>query len=119
MAIGLLLLFSIVSFLHSITFYFTLRHLSGGATSAGVFKGLQAVLVFVLTHLIYCGRLGGSEMCFSTMKFVSLATVSVGVLWYGSATIETSKHATSAVDYGVNYDSVIDEIGMQTLAETA
>ena len=56
-AVGLLLVFSAVSFLHSITFYYTLRHLSGGATSAGVFKGLQAVLVFVMTDLLYCGRL--------------------------------------------------------------
>lgn len=92
-AICLLLLFSAVSFLHSISFYYVLRYLSGGATSAGVFKGLQAVLVFLLTHVLYCGRLGGTEMCFSTMKLLSLVTVSVGVLGYGFATSTTTKHS--------------------------
>ncbi len=90
-AISLLLLFSAVSFVHSISFYYVLRHISGGATSAGVFKGLQAVLVFVLTDLFYCRRIGGAEMCFSTMKFVSLVTVLIGVLGYGSATNEKAK----------------------------
>ena len=47
--------------------------------SAGVMKGLQAVLVFVASHLIYCGRTGGTEMCFTTGKFLSLVTVTGGV----------------------------------------
>jgi hypothetical protein len=92
MGLGLLLLFAAVNFLHSMTFYHALRHLSGGATSAGVFKGLQAVMVFGLTHLVYCGRIGGPEMCFSFQKFVSLVTVTAGVVGYGSATSERSNH---------------------------
>lgn len=90
-AICLLGIFAIVSFIHSITFYHTLRHLPGGSTSAAVFKGLQAVLVFVLTDLIYCGRVGGAEMCFTFTKFVSLLTVAGGVLWYGYATSKITK----------------------------
>jgi hypothetical protein len=71
---------------HSITFFHTLCHFPGGATSAGVMKGLQAALVFVFTNFLYCNRLGGSEMCFSDSKFVSLVTVCGGVLGYGYAT---------------------------------
>lgn len=108
--LALLVLFGFVSFVHSITFYHTLRHLPGGSTSAGVFKGLQAVLVFVLTHLIYCGRVGGDEMCFSTIKFLSLVTVAGGVLWYGHATSQLN--ATSANNKTIKedntYQSVVD-----------
>ena len=88
--------------------YPPILHLPGGSTSAGVFKGLQAVLVFVLTHLVYCGRVGGDEMCFSTIKFLSLVTVAGGVLWYGYATskagakIKTAKH-------GRSYDAIEKE----------
>ena len=104
MALGLLFLFAAVNFLHSMTFYHTLRHLSGGATSAGIFKGLQAVLVFGWTHLAYCGRIGGTEMCFSVQKLESLVIVAAGVLSYGYATtIERSK-----------VDSVLNEQSART-----
>ena len=78
--------FGISNVIHSMTFFHTLRHFPGGATSAGVMKGMQAVLVFVFTNFSYCGRVGGSEMCFSTAKFLSLITVCGGVLGYGYAT---------------------------------
>ena len=78
--------FGISNVIHSMTFFHTLRHFPGGATSAGVMKGMQAVLVFVCTNLLYCGRMGGSEMCFSTAKLLSLITVCGGVLGYGYAT---------------------------------
>lgn len=35
-------------------------------------KGLQAVLVFAATALVFCGNTGGEEMCFTGMKFASL-----------------------------------------------
>ena len=41
--------------LHSVTFYTTLKHCPGGSTSAGVLKGLQAVLVFLASSIILCG----------------------------------------------------------------
>ena len=78
--------FGMSNIVHSMTFFHTLRHFPGGATSAGVMKGMQAVLVFVLTNFFYCNRLGGSEMCFSDTKLVSLVTVCGGVLGYGYAT---------------------------------
>jgi len=96
-AVFLLAVFALVSFIHSITFYHTLRHLPGGSTSAGVFKGLQAVLVFLATHLIYCGHVGGAEMCFTVTKFISLLTVSSGVLAYGYATSKSNSSISDAI----------------------
>lgn len=85
---GLLLLgtFGVLSIIHSYTYFHTLCHFPAGATSAGVMKGLQAVLVFVCTNFLYCNKLGGSEMCFSDAKLVSLVTVCGGVLGYGYIT---------------------------------
>lgn len=109
--LGLLTIFGFVSFVHSITFYHTLRHLPGGSTSAGVFKALQAVLVFVLTHIFYCGRVGGAEMCFSAIKFLSLATVAGGVLLYGYATSKSGNVASknSVGEDDDSYDSIEKE----------
>jgi drug/metabolite transporter (DMT)-like permease len=106
-ALGLLSLFAVNSFLHSITFYYTLRHVSGGATSAGIVKGLQAVLLFVVADWMYCGRIGGKEMCFSTLKLISLITVASGVLGYGYATNnEHAKHGSRG--HWAGYDQVGD-----------
>ena len=85
-AMEILLSFAGMNLIHAITFFHTLRHYPGGATSAGVMKGLQAVLVFCFTDWLYCGRIGGDEMCFTRSKFVSLVTVCAGLIIYGSAT---------------------------------
>lgn len=85
-ASGILLLFAGANLVHAMTFLHTLRHFMGGATSAGVMKGLQAVLVFVATHIIYCGHTGGEEMCFTHGKLLALITVAGGVCAYGFAT---------------------------------
>ncbi len=85
-AIFILLVFAGTNLIHAMTFLHTLRHFMGGATSAGVMKGLQAVLVFVATHFLYCGRTGGDEMCFTHGKLLSLVTVAGGVCAYGFAT---------------------------------
>ena len=70
----LLIVFGIVSFVYSMTFYHA--------------------LVFVLTDYIYCGRYGGKITCFTIMKFVSLVAVTFGVTWYGYATAATATAAT-------------------------
>jgi drug/metabolite transporter (DMT)-like permease len=90
-ASGILLAFAVANLIHSVAFYHTIKHYPGGATSAGVMKGLQAVLVFAASHLLYCGRVGGHEMCFSTAKLASLVTVVGGVVAFGMAT-EQSRH---------------------------
>lgn len=74
---------AISNLFHSITFFVTLKHLAGGATSAGVLKGLQAILVFCASSVFLCGRWdGGREMCWSASKLVSLAVVLCGIALY-------------------------------------
>mmetsp|Transcript_30513 Transcript_30513/g.60385 ORF Transcript_30513/g.60385 Transcript_30513/m.60385 type:complete len:382 (+) Transcript_30513:334-1479(+) len=82
----ILFLFTLANFIHSITFYVILKDFLGGSTSAGVMKGLQAVLVFVFTDRVYCGRIGGPEMCFTESKLMSLIIVVGGVILFGVAT---------------------------------
>lgn len=85
-ALAILMTIALANLLHSVTFYGTLKNCPGGSTSAGVLKGLQAVLVFAASSLILCGRLGGMEMCWSRSKFISLVVVVFGILLYGAFT---------------------------------
>lgn len=85
-AISILLSLSLSNLVHALSFFYTLKHFPGGATSAGVMKGLQAVLVFVFTSVVYCGSMGGSEMCFTYTKFLSLVIVCGGVVIFAMAT---------------------------------
>ena len=82
--------FALANLVHSFAFYHTIRYYKGGSVSAGVMKGLQAVLVFVASHFIYCGRTGGPEMCFTMGKFLSLITVTGGVVFFSWATAQDS-----------------------------
>lgn len=82
----ILLSFTLANLVHALCFFHTLKHFWGGSTSAGVMKGLQAVLVFVFTSIAFCGHFGGDELCFSRVKFLSLVTVVGGVLLFGKAT---------------------------------
>ena len=81
----------LANLVHALSFFHTLKHFPGGATSAGVGKGLQAVLVFVATSLFICGKFGGNEMCFSFIKFLSLVSVLSGVFLFGKATAKAEK----------------------------
>lgn len=82
---------ALANFVHSISFMYTLRHFPGGAVSAGILKGLQAVLVFATTALAFCGHVGGEEMCFNGAKLLSLVVVLGGLMVYGIATEVRSK----------------------------
>jgi hypothetical protein len=84
-AIKILFSLSASNFIHASSFFYTLKYYPGGATSAGVMKGLQAVLVFLFSSLVYCGRYGSTEMCFSVSKFASLCVVTGGVFLFGIA----------------------------------
>jgi len=44
---------SFASLIHSVTFFHTVKFCPGGATSAGVMKAFQAVLVFVATSFVF------------------------------------------------------------------
>jgi len=84
-ALLVLLSLSMSNLIHALSFFYTLKHFPGGATSAGVMKGLQAVLVFLFSSVVYCGKTnisGGSEMCFTLSKLASLVVVVGGVLLF-------------------------------------
>lgn len=91
-------LFALANLIHALSYFFTLRHFPGGATSAGVMKGLQAVLVFVVTHIFFCGKTGGTEMCFTPTKFMSLVTVVGGVLLFGFFTEQQHRFQSNKSD---------------------
>mmetsp|Transcript_22347 Transcript_22347/g.32478 ORF Transcript_22347/g.32478 Transcript_22347/m.32478 type:complete len:384 (+) Transcript_22347:99-1250(+) len=105
-AVGILVSIAIMSLVHSLTFFFTVKHFPGGATSAGVMKALQAVLVFVATSIVFCGRLGGAEMCFTIAKCISLVVVVVGVLVFGKATDVINKGEVAVLQGGNGYKRV-------------
>jgi hypothetical protein len=92
--------FGLANLLHSFSFYHTLAHYPGGSTSAGVMKGLQAVLVFVAAHVLYCSSTN-RDMCFSTPKFLSLVTVVGGVVLFSA-----SKDKASACSRGAGYTRI-------------
>mmetsp|Transcript_14828 Transcript_14828/g.26904 ORF Transcript_14828/g.26904 Transcript_14828/m.26904 type:complete len:377 (+) Transcript_14828:150-1280(+) len=101
---------SLANFVHSISFMYTLRHFPGGAVSAGILKGLQAVLVFAATSVAFCGNthVGGDEMCFNGAKLLSLIVVVGGSLVYGKATeLQTKKEASGG--YKIVPDAVVDD----------
>lgn len=95
----ILIAFAVANFIHYMTFFYTLKHFRGGATSAGVMKALQAVLVFVVTSVAYCGRVGGVEMCFSTVKLASLVVVVGGVVLFGRATAKAGSSSMTSREY--------------------
>ena len=96
-AICILLSITIANVLHSVTFFQTLKDFPGGATSAGVLKGLQAVLVFLISSVVLCGRIGGSEMCWSRTKLLSLVVVVCGILFYCKSTTSKSEVKSKVV----------------------
>lgn len=104
-AAAVLGLFALSNLAHSSAFFHTLRHFPGGSTSAGVMKGLQAVLVFAATHLAYCGRVGGAEMCFTRGKTLALITVVGGVAGFGAAT----RYYQNAAATGAEKKTVVAE----------
>jgi drug/metabolite transporter (DMT)-like permease len=107
MALFVLMSFGLANLIHSLTFFHTLLHFPGGATSAGVMKGLQAVFVFVVTHIAFCGKTGGEEMCFSRVKWLSLLTVCSGVFWYGKAT-QHARALNRKTSNGNGYEPIRD-----------
>jgi len=98
-AFTILCTITVTSFIHSVTFFHTVKYFPGGATSAGVMKALQAVLVFVATSWVFCGKIGGSEMCFTMDKLLSLIIVVIGVLIFGKATEMLKKGQTDKHTY--------------------
>jgi hypothetical protein len=83
-AILLLSSLSIFNAIHSLTFYYTLKYVPGGATTAAVMKGLQAVMVFVFSWIVDVCIHTSTSPIFSWRKWSSLILVVTGVVLYGS-----------------------------------
>jgi drug/metabolite transporter (DMT)-like permease len=79
------------NFVHSASFFYLLKHL--GAVSAAVMKGLQAVLVFVMADIIFCGA--HKHQCIDSYKVVSLVIVVGGVLAYAAVTSKLSAQSSA------------------------
>ena len=112
-ALWILSCFSLANLVHALSFYHTLKHYPGGSTSAGVMKGFQAVLVFVATHVLFCGRTGGREMCFSPLKLASLLTVVTGVAIFGHATERLEDSAAKRGYSKLSSTVVPDHVGSE------
>jgi len=110
-AFKILVSLSLSNVVHAYTFFHTLKNFPGGATSAGVMKGLQAVLVFVVTSLIFCGRVGGLEMCFTRLKFLSLVVVVSGVGVFGKASDWASSTSTLSTPLASSPSSMFNKVG--------
>jgi hypothetical protein len=93
-ALFLLLTLSTLNAMHSLTFYYTLKHVQGGATTAAVMKGLQAVMVFCFSWLL---DLKTGANLFSWNKCCSLFLVVTGVVLYGSLSHSGVKSSTSLI----------------------
>lgn len=65
---------------HAVCFFHLLSLL--GSTSVGVLKGVQSVLVFVLSHFAFCSM--QPNQCFTSTKALSLCLVVLGVLAYSN-----------------------------------
>ena len=93
-----LIFIGMANLIHGLSFFVTLKNFPGGSVSAGVMKGLQAVLVFVFTSLVFCGSSGtGEEMCFDTLKLISLVVVLGGIFIYGIET-DNRRHRQGGQD---------------------
>merc|ERR1712137_74456 len=93
---GVFIIFAAIAFanfVHSASFFYLLKHL--GAVSAAVMKGLQAVLVFVMADIIFCGA--HEHQCIDAYKLVSLVIVVGGVLAYAAVTSRLSAPAARDV----------------------
>jgi hypothetical protein len=78
-------------------------------------KALQAVLVFVAAHWLYCGRIGGQEMCFTTSKLVSLLTVVGGVMLFGFAATERQSDFPSTNRRLQGYSRIESQEGVEAV----
>mmetsp|Transcript_53334 Transcript_53334/g.113299 ORF Transcript_53334/g.113299 Transcript_53334/m.113299 type:complete len:208 (+) Transcript_53334:493-1116(+) len=115
-ALAILGAIALANLLHSVTFFATLKYFPGGATSAGVLKGLQAVLVFAASSIVLCGRWGGVEMCWSRCKGLSLMVVVCGILLYATYTEKDRRtecvSKASSVKLKGQYKSVGDVVSV-------
>ena len=73
-----------VNFIHGICFFYMLKIV--GSTTTGILKGIQSVLVFIISHFAFCGL--QESQCFTVAKGLALIVVVLGVFCYSSYKLE-------------------------------
>ena len=76
----------IVNFIHGVCFYHLIK--SVGSTTTGILKGVQSVMVFVISHFAFCAL--QKSQCFTTAKGASLVVVVLGVSCYSMFRLDVS-----------------------------
>ncbi|KAI1301156.1 hypothetical protein EDD11_005780 [Mortierella claussenii] len=86
-------LVTISSMLHSLNYYVLLSRINNIAV--GIMQSLRAVLVFVMSHYLFCGI--SSTQCFNEWKFVSAIVVigCVTLFSFNSPSTDPLPHASS------------------------
>jgi hypothetical protein len=119
-ALIILSAFGLANLVHSLSFYHTLANYPGGSTSAGLMKGLQAVLVFIAAHFLYChgGAINEQQqgMCFSIPKFISLITVVGGVVLYSAASPDRRREKDGYASVQEDNLNDTEKVSRKTLA---
>jgi len=91
-----------VSCLHAASFFKLLKNL--GAVASALLKGVQAVVVVMLSAILYCPL--ESSQCLTWSKFFSMMIVILGVFGYGLGS--RKKHDTRIMNPLVNSRSNMD-----------
>jgi drug/metabolite transporter (DMT)-like permease len=89
----LLLIF--INFVHAYCFFNLLGSI--GATTTGVLKGVQTVIVFIASHFAFCSL--QESQCFTNEKGLSLIVVVIGVLGYSYFHKSSSSAARTESSY--------------------
>ena len=88
------ILLVIINFIHGLCFYHLIK--SVGSTTTGILKGVQSVMVFVISHFAFCAF--QRSQCFTTSKGASLVVVVCGVSCYSVYKLDTPIVAINGVN---------------------
>jgi drug/metabolite transporter (DMT)-like permease len=86
----------LVNFIHAFCFFNLLGSI--GATTTGVLKGVQTVIVFILSHFAFCSL--QRSQCFTIDKGASLVIVVIGIIGYSCFYQNISDTSNSKADGG-------------------
>jgi len=90
LVLGFILLL-VIDGIHAATFFSILQHV--GAVGSALLKGVQVVVVVVLTSIFFCGPKDESQ-CLTRGKAYSVVLVSLGVFCYGIGKSSSINHGS-------------------------
>jgi hypothetical protein len=95
----------VVNLVHAICFFKLLSNL--GSTSTGVMKGIQSVLVFVISHFAFCSL--QASQCFTPFKGLALVIVVSGVFFYSYFHLPSEHQVSEKDSDGSDVAEVLEE----------